>query len=173
MAQARLGGLLGGNAGVVYVHMGSGDEKLGPLWDVVHNTPLPISQMLPTHISSRSQALIGTAVALSMVLCATPNLGWAGCAEDAVAWIEAGGNVDLTAGSKKTVGALKLFFDGGGESALDHVSASSDCYGSLPSFDEAGRLIRYSYSKPDGLLRLVVTLVRACPSHSHTCCLLY
>lgn len=41
------------------MHMGRGDGKLDLLWDVVHNSPLPIAQMLPTHVSSRSDELVG------------------------------------------------------------------------------------------------------------------
>lgn len=58
VAQARVGGLLGGNAGLMYVHIGTSPDMLQPLWDVIRNTPLPIAQILPTHMS-RSQELIG------------------------------------------------------------------------------------------------------------------
>ena len=58
VAQARVGGLLGGNAGLMYVHIGTSPDMLQPLWDVIRNTPLPIAQILPTHMT-RSQELVG------------------------------------------------------------------------------------------------------------------
>ena len=71
VAQARLGGLLGDNAGLVYVHMGRGHGKLDVLWDVVNNSPLPITQMLPTHVSSRSDELVGTKLCVSCMVMRT------------------------------------------------------------------------------------------------------
>lgn len=43
-SDARTGGMLGGCAGIVHVHMGDGKGGLKPLWDIVENTPIPITQ---------------------------------------------------------------------------------------------------------------------------------
>lgn len=94
------------------------------------------------------------------------NVCLAFATDEGLKWIQAGGNVDLTATSSRTVGALAKYFAAGGDDALSHVSVSSDAYGSLPHFDAAGALESYSYAAPDGIHRLIRTMVRmrtVCP----------
>lgn len=47
--QARVAGMIGAKAGLVYAHMGDGAGGLEPLRDVVNNTPIPISQVYTTN----------------------------------------------------------------------------------------------------------------------------
>ncbi|KKL00120.1 beta-aspartyl-peptidase [Rheinheimera mesophila] len=50
-AAAKVGGILSGKAGVVSVHVGSGETLLQPLWQAVAGTELKLSQFYPTHIN--------------------------------------------------------------------------------------------------------------------------
>jgi beta-aspartyl-dipeptidase (metallo-type) len=55
-AAAKVGGILSGKAGVVSVHVGSGESFLQPLWQAVAGSELKLSQFYPTHIN-RNEAL--------------------------------------------------------------------------------------------------------------------
>lgn len=55
-AAAKVGGILSGKAGVISVHVGSGESLLQPLWQAVEGTELKLSQFYPTHIN-RNEAV--------------------------------------------------------------------------------------------------------------------
>jgi beta-aspartyl-dipeptidase (metallo-type) len=54
-AAAKVGGILSGKAGVVSVHVGSGESLLQPLWQAVAGTELKLSQFYPTHINRNEE----------------------------------------------------------------------------------------------------------------------
>lgn len=54
-AAAKVGGILSGKAGLVSVHVGSGESLLQPLWQAVAGTELKLSQFYPTHINRNEQ----------------------------------------------------------------------------------------------------------------------
>jgi len=74
-AEARVGGMLGGKAGVVHVHLGEGKRGLQPIWRILEETDIPITQFVPTHIN-RTHTLL----------------------EQGIQFLLAGGHIDLTAG---------------------------------------------------------------------------
>lgn len=124
VADARRGGLLAGKRGVVNFHLGDGPSGLAPLRRLVEETEIPIGQLLPTHVN-RNAALF----------------------EEAIAWALRGGLVDLTTsavpefyedGTVKPSRGLKRMRDAGVDPAL--VTFTSDGQGSLPDYDEEGRL---------------------------------
>ena len=51
VAQARVGGLLSGKAGIVNVHLGDGARRLEYLFKIIEETEIPPTQLLPTHIN--------------------------------------------------------------------------------------------------------------------------
>ncbi len=51
VAQARVGGILSGKAGIVNVHLGDGARRLDYLFKVIEETEIPPTQLLPTHIN--------------------------------------------------------------------------------------------------------------------------
>lgn len=123
-AQARVGGMLSGKAGIVSVHVGDADTRLQPLLDVVSESDLPITQFYPTHIN-RTQALLDAGKEFARL----------------------GGYVDLTAsttpeilaaGEVKCADALAQLLEAG--ISVEHITFSSDGFASLPDFDAAGRL---------------------------------
>ena len=48
-SQARVGGMLGGKAGIVNLHMGDARDPFGLIYQVLEQSQLPIKQFLPTH----------------------------------------------------------------------------------------------------------------------------
>ena len=137
-ADARVGGMLSGKAGIVNVHLGGGTRKLELLKKVVEETEIPISQFLPTH-ANRTQELLDA------------------CIEFA----KNGGTIDFTASEdpdfwEKTDGevrfskALKQLLDAG--VALDNFTMTSDGQGSLPYFDENNHFIGMGVGSARSLL---------------------
>jgi len=124
---ARVGGMLAGKAGLMYCHMGEGQGLLGPLREVVARSEVPITTFLPTHME-RSEKLI----------------------DDGAAWVKEGGYVDFTIRTIKAQLALKRFEALG--VPLERVSVSSDSYGSLPTYDEKGKLTKYAAANTKALL---------------------
>ncbi|MFQ6116154.1 MAG: beta-aspartyl-peptidase, partial [bacterium] len=119
-AEARVGGMLSGKAGVVNVHMGDGNRKLSFLEEIVNTTEIPITQFIPTHVE-RTRDLF----------------------ESAIEYAKKGGLIDLTTSTSRkslenrdiTSGELlKIALDSG--VSVENVSFSSDGQGSLPIFDE-------------------------------------
>ena len=49
-SEARVGGMLGGKAGLVYVHMGTWRRSCSPLYDALEATNMLIRQVLPAHV---------------------------------------------------------------------------------------------------------------------------
>jgi len=122
-AEARVGGLLGGKAGLVHLHMGDGPAGLDPVFRLARESEIPISQFLPTHVT-RNRDLF----------------------DQAIAFARMGGYIDITAGgddlefSISTGDALNRLMEAG--ISLHNVSISSDSNGSMPIFDEDGKVVR-------------------------------
>ncbi|PEK99874.1 beta-aspartyl-peptidase [Bacillus sp. AFS017336] len=123
-AQARNGGLLSGKAGVVNVHIGDSKKMLSMIEEIVDETELPITQFYPTHINRNSYLF-----------------------EAGINFAKNGGFVDFTTSSiphflnngevKCSVG-LKRMLDSGVN--IEQITFTSDGQGSLPDFDEKGKL---------------------------------
>jgi beta-aspartyl-dipeptidase (metallo-type) len=122
-AEARVGGMIGGKAGLVHLHMGSGQRMLDPIIRIIKETEIPIGQFLPTHLSR------------------TPSL-----LEQAIQFAKLGGNIDFTVRGDDlhwpltTKQAIRKALDEG--VSIDQITLSSDSNGSMPVFDEKGKLIK-------------------------------
>jgi beta-aspartyl-dipeptidase (metallo-type) len=134
-AEARRGGILSGKAGVVNVHMGDGRRGLSLLRRIIEETEIPASQFLPTHIG-RNPSLF----------------------EEGTAYAKAGGFVDFTTstvqafleeGEIKCSTGLRRMLDAGVDPG--HITFTSDGQGSLPDFDEHGRLRRLDIGRVTSL----------------------
>jgi beta-aspartyl-dipeptidase (metallo-type) len=143
-AEARRGGILSGKAGVVNVHMGDGRRGLSLLRRILEETEIPVTQFLPTHIN-RNPALF----------------------EEGLAYAKAGGFVDFTTstvptflaeGEIKCSAGLRRMLDAGVDAA--NVTFTSDGQGSLPDFDEHGRLRRLDIGRVTSLFAEVRDAVR-------------
>lgn len=76
-------------------------------------------------------------------------------------WIQAGGCVDLTSDQEGESTSFTALKDWGrkGTVALDHISLSSDGFGSLPYYDAQGRLLKYGIASPKANLDTIRQLV--------------
>jgi len=122
-AQARVGGMLGGKAGIVNIHMGDAQNPFQPLYDAVAQSQLSFKQFLPTHCN-RNDYIFADSMQYG-------KKGW----------------VDITTSSypvypqyeiKPSVAFAELIKNG---VPVEHITFTSDAGGSLPDFDEEGNLI--------------------------------
>jgi beta-aspartyl-dipeptidase (metallo-type) len=122
-AEARVGGMIGGKAGLVHLHMGNGKRMLDLIIRIVKETEIPIGQFLPTHLT-RTESLLRQSIEFARM----------------------GGNIDFTVKGQElsfpltTSKALQTALDGGVD--IEQITLSSDSNGSMPIFDERGSLIR-------------------------------
>jgi beta-aspartyl-dipeptidase (metallo-type) len=134
-ALARVGGMLGKKAGMVNIHLGDAKNPFLPLHEVVNHSELKYTQFLPTHCNRNDYIF-----------------------EDSKTYAKAG-YVDITTSSWqyyqdeeiKPSMALKLLLAAGVPS--DHITFSSDSCGSLPGFDEQGRLVKLEMGVPSANLK--------------------
>ena len=139
---ARVGGMLGAKAGIVNFHMGDQVDPFRILREIVAATMLKPRQFWPTHCNRNPWIF-----------------------EDAKTWGK-DGLVDLTASSwpyykdeeiKPSRAVAELVAAG---VPLGHITMTSDACGSLPQFDESGRLVKLDTARPLALLTELVDLVR-------------
>lgn len=117
-AQARVGGMLGGKAGISVFHMGNSPRLLAPLYEVLRDSDVPITKLLPTHLN-RSEPLFAAAL---------------GFAHD-------GGCLDFTSGIEQPIDAATAVARAvAAEVPLARLTVSSDGNGSQPVFDAHGNL---------------------------------
>lgn len=121
---SRVGAMLGGKSGIVNIHMGDAENPFQPLYDAVEMSELKLTQFLPTHCNRNDYIF-----------------------EDAKTYGKQG-YVDLTTSAypffpdeeiKPSTGIAELLRAGVPE---EHITLSSDGCGSLPQFDEQGKLVK-------------------------------
>ena len=138
---ARRAGLLSGTPGLVTIHMGSGQGGLEPVFYALDHADIPVKNFLPTHIG-RSRTLMKQGIRL----------------------VQRGGYIDFsTGGSLKSVerAADKIVECLSCEGVdLDHITISSDAFGSMPRFDERGECIGLTFSTPRYLHKTMLALVQ-------------
>lgn len=134
-AHARVGGMLGKKAGIVNIHMGDAKNPFNPIYEVVRKSMLKFNQFLPTHCNRNDYIF-----------------------EDAKIYGKEG-YIDITTSSwpyftdeeVKPSTALKLLLESG--VPVTNITFSSDSCGSLPGFDEQGRLTKLEMGLPSSNLR--------------------
>lgn len=134
-ALARVGGMLGKKAGMVNIHLGDATNPFSPLHEVVKHSELKCTQFLPTHCNRNDYIF-----------------------EDSKIYGRTG-YVDITTSSwpyfqdeeiKPSTG-LRLLLEAGVPSG--NITFSSDSCGSLPGFDEQGRLVKLEMGLPSANLK--------------------
>jgi beta-aspartyl-dipeptidase (metallo-type) len=60
-AKCRVGGMLGGKAGVLHCHLGDGQRRLELLFRLIKETEIPVTQVIPTHVN-RNRPLLEEAI---------------------------------------------------------------------------------------------------------------
>jgi len=139
---ARVGGMIGGKAGIVNIHLGDAPEPFSMLYDAVEQSELRFSQFLPTHCN-RTRAVFEAAKKYGKQ-----------------------GFVDMTASSYpfypneeiKPAACLRELLEAG--VPLKHITFSSDGCGSLPVFDEKGDLKSLASGKPKAIFTELIDAVR-------------
>jgi beta-aspartyl-dipeptidase (metallo-type) len=134
-AHARVGGMLGKKAGMVNIHLGDAKDPFRPLHEAVAKSELKYTQFLPTHCNRNDYIF-----------------------EDSKSYGKKG-YVDITTSSWpyfkdeeiKPSTALRLLLEAG--VSAEHITFSSDSCGSLPGFDEQGRLVKLLMGLPSSNLR--------------------
>ncbi|MDP4151851.1 MAG: beta-aspartyl-peptidase [Bacillota bacterium] len=109
-SQTHLGGMIGGKAGVVHLHVGDGKSGLKILKDILNNSDLPIEMFVPTHVNRNPELF-----------------------REAIEYCRSGGNIDLTAGEKVGIPvpeAIKTLIDQNVD--ISRVTVSSDANGGSP-----------------------------------------
>ena len=134
VAEARIGGLLSGKAGVTHFHIGPGKQRLQFLHQIMEDYEIPASKIYCTHIT-RSKELV----------------------DDAIALASKGSFVDMTA-SGSTSKWLAYYKEQGGD--MNQLTFSSDGNGSLPKFDENGKLTGIGVASTYTLYEQFVASVR-------------
>lgn len=132
-ADAHVGGLMAGKAGIVHVHVGDGPAGLELVRQALERSELPAAVFNPTHVNRR-KALFEEALALARAGC-TIDITAFPVGEEEDAWSAAA--------------ALSRYLSAG--LPAERVTVSSDGGGCLPSFDAEGRVIAMDVGRPAAL----------------------
>lgn len=141
VAEARVGGMLSGKAGVINIHLGDGKRKLELLLRAVKETEIPITQFLPTHIN-RNEELFKECLEYAKYGGFVDFTG----SEDPEFWEEQDGEVRFSKG-------LRRMLEGG--VSQDNFTLSSDGQGSLPIFNEKKEYVGIGVGKSTCLLKSI------------------
>ena len=136
-AECRVGGMLGGKAGVLHCHLGDGPRKLEMLFRLIKETEIPPAQVIPTHVNRNPELF-----------------------EESIDFTLKGGYIDITAGTDpephddkeiSVAAAIQLCL--GKKAPLAHITISSDSNGSMPRFDQKGNLVGLTIATQESLMR--------------------
>jgi beta-aspartyl-dipeptidase (metallo-type) len=136
-AQCRVGGMLGGKAGVLHLHLGDGERRLEMLFRLIKETEIPPTQVIPTHVNRNHRLL-----------------------EEGIEFVRQGGYIDLTAGNEperesngevSIARSIQLAVEK--KAPLTRITVSSDSNGSMPVFDKTGNLVGLTIATEKSLLR--------------------
>lgn len=134
----RMGGMVGGKASVVTLHVGKGKKCIQNIFDALEMSDLPANVFWPTHMASNMAKL-----------------------KEGVKLIEMGGTIDVSATDTPHEGvAVKLseLYRLGVD--MTRITMSSDAFGSLPRFDETGRCIGMRYTSTSVLHQELTAMVQ-------------
>lgn len=140
-ADARVAGMLSGKAGIVNVHLGDSERRLDLILRVIHETEIPASQFLPTHVN-RNEALF----------------------EECLDFAAEGGTIDFTGNEDidyweticdevRVCRGIRRLLERGISS--DRFTISSDGQGSMPVFNAQGEYQGIGIGKASCLLKEV------------------
>ena len=140
-ADAHVGGLMSGKAGILHLHVGDGERGLQPVRDALDRSEIPAPVFHPTHVNRR-RALFEEALALAERGC-TVDVTSFPVAEDEDGW--------------SAVAALTRYLAAG--LPPERVTVSSDGGGCLPVFDRDGRVVEMDVGRPASLIETLAGLV--------------
>ncbi|MCD8360481.1 MAG: beta-aspartyl-peptidase, partial [Acidaminococcaceae bacterium] len=139
-AEARIGGMLSGKAGVLHIHMSDGKRGLDPVLEILAATELPVNVFRPTHVN-RNPLLYKQAIEFALQ----------------------GDIIDLTCGMTGSAipvpEAVKQALDAG--VPLQRLTLSSDGNGSMSKFNADNELIGLTAAAPRYLYEEMLGIVKA------------
>ncbi|MBY0488418.1 MAG: beta-aspartyl-peptidase [Gemmatimonadaceae bacterium] len=142
-AEAHVGGLMTGKAGVLHLHLGDGPRGLALVREALEVSELPPRVFHPTHVNRR-RALFDEALELARQG-VTIDLSAFDVGPDEDGWTAAE--------------AIRRYVDAG--LPIERLTVSSDSGGCLPHFDADGRVDRMGVGNAFGLWQAVQTCVAA------------
>jgi beta-aspartyl-dipeptidase (metallo-type) len=134
--EARVGGLIGGNAGIVTLHLGDGKEGLESIRRIVDETDIPMKHFVPTHINRNPQLLA-----------------------EGLDYARSGGFIDLSATKSPISSPATIVSKLEDDFPFERITFSSDGNGSTSSYDDQGNLLRISAMSVDTIPYQVKTLI--------------
>lgn len=140
-AEAHVGGLMSGKAGVLHLHLGDGARGLELVRAALDRLEIPARVFNPTHVNRR-RALFEEACELAQ----------RGCTIDVTAFPVAEGEDAWPADQ-----ALARYLDAG--LPAERITVSSDAGGCLPVFDAEGRVSSFGVGSAGALARTLQALV--------------
>jgi beta-aspartyl-dipeptidase (metallo-type) len=141
-ADAHVGGLMSGKAGIVHLHVGDGPRGLDLIWRALDQSEIPARVFNPTHVNRRGRLF-----------------------EEALAIAQRGCTIDLTAAPPTdedevtAADGLLRYLDAG--LPPERITVSSDGGGCLPSFDREGRIVGMDVGRLDAPAAVLRTLLAA------------
>lgn len=141
-ADAHVGGLMTGKAGILHLHVGDGVRGLDLVRRALDSSELPGRVFNPTHVNRR-RALFDEAIALTA----------RGCCVDITAF-DVGPDEDAWGAAD----ALERYWASGAPET--RVTVSSDGGGCLPEFDADGRVVRMGVGDAGSLMRTIAELLQ-------------
>lgn len=138
---ARVGGLLGGKAGIVNFHMGDARSTFSVIYQVIQKSQLKKTQFLPTHCN-RNNYLLEDA----------KTYGKKGYVDITTSSYHFNPNKEIKA-SKAIVSLIEA------EVPLQNITMTSDGCGSIPEFDAEGFLIQLHIAEPKTIFNELLDLV--------------
>lgn len=140
-ADAHVGGIMTGKAGVVHLHMGDGARGLALVRQALDTCEIPARVFNPTHVN-RKRALFEEAI----------DLARRGCVVDITAF-----EVSPEEDAWSAADALERYWASGAPAG--NVTVSSDSGGCLPVFDADGRVVEMDVGRASTLMETIRELV--------------
>lgn len=143
-SDVRTAGMIGGKPGLIVLHMGDGRKKLGPVFEALEETDIPVKTFQPTHINRNHELY-----------------------KDGLRLAKRGGYIDLTC-EDFVKGEPLLGYDPvpalleeakAADVPMDHITFSSDGQGSWSNYDEAGMLIEMGVTDVGNMYAQMCSLV--------------
>lgn len=141
VADARVGGMLSGKAGIIDIHLGDGKRKIDLIRRAVKETEIPITQFLPTHVN-RNPELFEECVKYALE---GGYIDFTG-SDDPDFWEQTDGEVRFSKGLKKILekGVCR-----------DNFTISSDGQGSMPIFNEKKEYVGIGIGRSSCLIKAI------------------
>lgn len=143
-SDVRTAAMIGGKAGMVVIHMGSGEAKLSQVYEALKRTGIPAKTFHPTHMTRTKELFL-----------------------DGFELARLGGTIDITCEDfdidRKPAGKMTDWLDEAKAAGvpMERITFSSDGQGSWSTYDKQGRLERIGVTSVGNLYCQLVSLVKS------------